>query len=238
MSGGRVEQRGPWVGTLAFRALRVTENVGNEIGSGALPLLSDCLGAGFSFVLGHKGICSRGSESNTDKKQQDRKTSSPGGDSEEMAAYLIDQYGNAILRLGYSFLHNLSDAEDVLQETMLRYLKAKPIFENQAHEKAWLLRVASNISKDKLSYNKVRETDELTEALEAEGRNDLSFVWEAVRLLPVKYREVIHLYYGEGYSTAQIAQILKEKESTVRSNMRRGRQKLKMILKEEYDFYE
>ena len=64
---------------------------------------------------------------------------------------------------------------------------------------------------------------------------DLSFVWEAVKDLPVKYREVIHLFYYEGLSTAQIAAILEQKESTVRSHLMRGREKLRSILKEGYD---
>ncbi len=64
---------------------------------------------------------------------------------------------------------------------------------------------------------------------------DQSFVWEAVKDLPVKYREVIHLFYYEGLSTAQIAAILEQKESTVRSHLMRGREKLRSILKEGYD---
>ena len=84
----------------------------------------------------------------------------------------------------------------------------------------------------------MRATDELSDALAAEEREDLSFVWDAVKSLPVKYREVIHLFYYEGYSTAQIAQMLGRKEVTVRSDLRRGRIRLKEILKEGYDFEE
>lgn len=70
----------------------------------------------------------------------------------------------------------------------------------------------------------------------AEEREDLSFVWEAVKELPDKYREVIHLHYYEGYPTAHIAKILKRNESTIRSDLRRGRERLKEVLKEAYDF--
>ncbi|MGN1250240.1 MAG: RNA polymerase sigma factor [Candidatus Spyradocola sp.] len=79
-------------------------------------------------------------------------------------------------------------------------------------------------------------TDELNEELAAEQREDLSFVWQAVKLLPQNYREVIHLYHHEGLSTAQIAQVLGRNESTVRSDLRRGRLKLRELLKEAYDF--
>ncbi len=152
------------------------------------------------------------------------------------AEHLLNSYGNSILRLAYSYLHNMADAEEILQDTLLQYMKKAPSFESQEHRKAWLLHVASNLSKNKLAYNKIRYTDELNEALVAEEKEDLSFVWAAVKELPDKYREVIHLYYYEGYPTAQIAQILKRNESTIRSDLRRGRDKLKKVLKEAYDF--
>ena len=63
-------------------------------------------------------------------------------------------------------------------------------------------------------------------------------MWEAVRELPVRYREVIHLFYYEGFSTGEIAQILGQKEATVRSRLMRGRGKLREVLKEAYDFEE
>lgn len=152
------------------------------------------------------------------------------------AARLLDSYGNAILRLAYSYLHNMSDAEDIVQETLIRYLRNAPKLENKAHEKAWLLRVAANLSKNRLDYERVRSADELTEALAAEDEENLSFVWEAVKNLPERYRMPIHLFYQEGYSTAEIAKILGRKESTVRSDLRRGRERLKTELKEAYDF--
>lgn len=154
----------------------------------------------------------------------------------ENAARLLDSYGNAILRLAYSYLHNLCDAEDVLQDTLIKYLQNAPKFHNSEHEKAWLLRVAANMSKNRIEYNRIRETDELNETLIAEENEDLSYVWTAVKELPEKYREVIHLFYYEGYPTAQIARILARKESSVRSDLRRGRERLKEILKERYDF--
>ena len=152
------------------------------------------------------------------------------------AARVLDEYGNSILRLAYSYLHNMSDAEDILQETLIQFLKTGPLLENTSHEKAWLLKVAANLSKNRIEYNRIRQTDELEETLAADCREDLSFVWEAVKALPDKYREVIHLFHYEGYSTAQIGKMLNRKEATVRSDLWRGRQKLKDILKEAYDF--
>lgn len=153
----------------------------------------------------------------------------------QRAEALLTRYGSSILRLAYSYLHNMDDAEEILQDTLIQYLKTAPVLEQEAHEKAWLFRVAGNLSKNRIAYNKVRSTDELKESLAAEQREDLSFVWEAVKDLPVKYREVIHLFYYEGLSTAEIAAILEQKESTVRSHLMRGREKLRTILKEGYD---
>ena len=138
--------------------------------------------------------------------------------------------------MAYSYLHNMSDAEEILQETLIRYLTVQPELQGPEHEKAWLLRVVANLSKNRLDYNRLRDTDELEETLVSQEREDLSFLWEAVKQLPDANREVIHLFYYEGYPTAQIAKILNRRESTVRSDLRRGRKRLKKILKEEYDF--
>lgn len=154
----------------------------------------------------------------------------------EQAERMLNDYGNSVLRLAYSYLHNMADAEEVLQDTLIQFLKTGPSLETKKYEKAWLLRVAANLSKNRIKYNTLRQADELMEELTADERDDLSFVWEAVKALPEKYREVIHLFYHEGYQTAQIAKILGMKEATVRSNLARGREKLKTVLKEAYDF--
>lgn len=160
----------------------------------------------------------------------------PRADVNARAAAALDEYGNAILRYAYSFLHNMADAEEVLQDTLLQMLKAAPEFQSAEHEKAWLLRVAGNLSRNRIAYNRVRSADELNEQLVAEGREDLSFVWEAVKQLPERQRAVIHLFYREGYQTRDIARILGRNEATVRSDLRRARERLRTVLKEEYDF--
>lgn len=154
------------------------------------------------------------------------------------AEEILGKYGNSILRYAYTYLHNMSDAEEVLQDTILKCIRTAPVFENERHEKAWLLRVAGNISKNRIEYNALRKTDELNDELVSEEREDLSFVWEAVKSLPANYREAVHLFYHEGYSTKQIAEILGKNEATVRSDLHRGREKLKILLREEYDFEE
>ena len=164
------------------------------------------------------------------------KSSSP----EQRAGELLDAYGNNILRLAYSYVHNMADAEDVLQETLIRYLTTAPELEGPDHEKAWLLRVAANLAKNRLRDAAAHEADELNEELmedelAAEEAEDLSYVWEAVRKLPESQREVIHLYYEEGYSTHEVAEIVGRPDATVRSDLHRAREALRGILKEGYD---
>lgn len=149
---------------------------------------------------------------------------------------VLREQGNAILRFSYSYLHNFPDAEDILQETLIRYLQHAPQFENPAHEKAWLFRVAANLCRNRLRDNAVRNTDELDEMLAAREDSSLKEVWDAVKALESPSREVIHLFYYEGYSAGEISEILGRKESTIRSDLHRGRLKLKEILKEDYDF--
>lgn len=153
-----------------------------------------------------------------------------------IAERYMHEYGNTILRLAYMYVHNMDDAEDILQDTLIKVLEANPKFENENHEKAYLLKTASNIAKNRIKYNKFRNSDELQEELVAEEREDLSFVWEAVKSLPETAREVIHLFYQEGYRTSEIAYIIGRKETTIRSDLKRARERLKIILKEEYDF--
>lgn len=154
----------------------------------------------------------------------------------EKAELALKEYGNSILRMAYSYVHNIQDAEDILQNTLIRYIKCNKDFDSSAYEKAWLLKVAANLSKNKIKYNNVRAYAELDENIPAPQRTDLSFVWEAVKNLPPKYSEVIHLFYQEGYSSKEVANILSKKEATVRSLLKRGREILKTQLKEEYDF--
>ena len=80
----------------------------------------------------------------------------------ERAAVLMDKYGNIILRVAYSYLHNMEDAEDILQDTLIQFLRNNPTFANDSHEKAWLITVASNLSKNKILYLKRRQSDELS----------------------------------------------------------------------------
>ena len=156
----------------------------------------------------------------------------------QQAERLLTDYGNNVLRLAYAYLHNMNDAEEILQDTLIQFLKTAPTLDSPKHEKAWLLRVAANLSKNRIDYNQRRLADELNEELVAKEREDLSFVWEEVKALPINQREAVHLFYYEGYTTAEIGKMLGRRESTVRSDLRRGPARLQGVLKEAYDFGE
>lgn len=157
-------------------------------------------------------------------------------ENERLARHYLDDYGNAMYRLAYSYIHNELDAEEIVQDAIINVLQKKISFEGEAHEKSYLLSTVANLSKNRIKYNQLRETEELSEELTGDNREDLRYIWDAVKQLPDQYREVIHLFYYEGYQAVEISKILGRKEATVRSDLSRGRNLLKTILKEEYDF--
>lgn len=143
----------------------------------------------------------------------------------------LKRHGRQILHLAWSYLHSRDDAEDVLQDTLVQLMKTDPHFESEAHEKAWLLRVAINLCKNRLK-SPWRQHSQLPEDYPADGVPEESLaLLQAVSALPLKYREVIHLFYYEDATTAQIAQLLGKNESTVRSLLSRARDQLRVSLK-------
>lgn len=147
----------------------------------------------------------------------------------------LDCYGDMLLRLAYSYMKNIHDAEDILQDVFVQLMKNINIFESSEHKKSWLITVTRNLCKNKLKSSWFKKRDELVELPYYDNyKND--DVLDAVMKLPLKYREVIHLFYYEDYTTAQIAELINKKESTVRSLLHRGRNILKDVLKEGYDF--
>ncbi|ADL53601.1 RNA polymerase sigma factor [Clostridium cellulovorans] len=154
---------------------------------------------------------------------------------DEIISQDLDYYGNMLFRLAYSYMKNIYDAEDVVQEVFIQLLKNKVTFQNNDHKKNWFICVARNICKNKLKSAWFRNRVELTETPYYDEYKENN-VLKKVMQLPLKYREIIYLYYYEGYTTVEIASIIDKKESTVRSLLSRGRKILRKELKEEYDF--
>ncbi|MBQ7835059.1 MAG: sigma-70 family RNA polymerase sigma factor [Ruminiclostridium sp.] len=125
----------------------------------------------------------------------------------------------------------IENAKDVFGEVffqLLRYLDKGGSFNDENHEKAWLIRVTINCSKVILrTYNSGNSEELILERFSTMPENGYGEVYEAVMKLPQKYRVVIHLFYYEDYSIKEIAEILKIKENTVKSQLSRGRKLLK-----------
>ena len=150
---------------------------------------------------------------------------------------ILDLYGDSLYRLACSYLKNEADAQEFVQDTVIQLLKYDPDFGGDTQkEKGWLMKTASNLSRNRLRSLRSHPSEELDEAFAGTEAEDLRYVWDAVSSLPVKYREVIHLFYQEGYSTKEISTITGRKEATVRSDLHRAREELKEILRESYDF--
>ncbi|HOQ07589.1 MAG TPA: sigma-70 family RNA polymerase sigma factor [Clostridiales bacterium] len=144
----------------------------------------------------------------------------------------VTRHENSLFRAALAIMGNVSDAEDILQETFLRAYEKAPEFASDKHERAWLMKVAVNLCKSKLRSPWHRRRVELTESYPASGPEQHELL-EQVMALPPKYRTVIHLYYYEGYSAKDISELTGQKESTVRSHLARARQKLRSVLEEE-----
>ena len=136
---------------------------------------------------------------------------------------------NKLFRTAIAITGNKSDAEDIVQDAFVKLLDKKPDFESQDHETAWLMRVTINLCKNYLKSYWRKKTVPILESYLAKSEEDKQII-EIISSLPVKYRTVIHLFYYEGYSTKEIAEITNQKESTVREQMTRARRKLKDIL--------
>ena len=154
-------------------------------------------------------------------------------DSQLSAEELVNRYSAMIYRLAYARLGNRYDAEDITQEVMLKYIRANKSFRDDEHRKAWLLKVTVNAVKSFVSsaYNRHREEIEKAENVSYE-MDEPTGVAEAVAQLPEKYRTVIHLFYFEELSVKQIAKITGATEGTVKSQLTRGRDKLRQIMEE------
>lgn len=141
---------------------------------------------------------------------------------------LVDKYSNMIFRICYGVLCNRDDAEDALQDTFLKYLTKSPEFQDEEHEKAWLIKVATNISKNMSIVRYRRKTIDSAELVDMCVTDEDRYVFEAISELPVKYKIVMMLYYIEGYSVKEVSGITSVSEDAVRKRLQKGRELLKL----------
>lgn len=146
----------------------------------------------------------------------------------------VNKYSDTLLRCAYTYCGNLSDAEDIVQEALVKYLKKAPKFENEEHKKAWLLRVTINLSKNLTKSFWHSNKTEISENITDNKANLTKFeIWEDVKRLPPKYRTVLELYYYEGYKIEEIAKITNSRKSTVGDRLAKAKKLLSKIYKEE-----
>ena len=145
----------------------------------------------------------------------------------------VERYGDTVFRLAYSYLKNRADAEDVMQETLLKLYLERKSFQSPEHERHWVVRVAVNECKKLLRSPWRRRTGPLEEAGEPVfDTPEQSELYQHVMGLPPKYRAAVYLYYYEDCSVQEIAAAMGANPSTVQTWLMRARGKLKLILQE------
>ena len=140
------------------------------------------------------------------------------------------RYRNDVYRLAVSYTHSLTDAEDVCQTVFLKMIEARHI--EPGKEKSWLMQVTANECKSLLRSGWWKRTAPLEETLPAAPKEFDSTLQCLLQLDP-KYRVVLYLHYYERFTAKEIAGLLKISTSAVTTRLSRGREQLKVLLKEE-----
>lgn len=156
---------------------------------------------------------------------------------DELGQY-IKLYHGTVYRLALSYVRNTAEAEDICQEAFVKLLDYDGAFATPENCKAWLIRVTVNLSKNFLKSARFTRNIELDDNIRDDVPEEYEELYDAVMALPVKYRSIVHLYYYEGYSVKEIADILKVSASAVTTRMTRARGLLKGILLGEEQSYE
>ena len=148
----------------------------------------------------------------------------------------MEQYADTVRRLCMIHLKSYHDSEDIFQNVFLKYVLSSVKFESEEHEKAWFIRVVINICYDIQKSAWFSRTVAFDEVPECEMKHfHLPFVEEDETLwhvmeLPAAYRNPLYLFYYEDYSIHEIAGVLNEKEGTIKTRLRRGREEVKKML--------
>ncbi|HAV90759.1 RNA polymerase sigma factor [uncultured Eubacterium sp.] len=146
----------------------------------------------------------------------------------------IREYSDLLFRTCFLMLKNRHDVEDVMQETFIKYMTKNPKLDSEAHKRAWLLRVSQNKCKNLLRFHRMHmhvSYENMQENLASKEKIDNEYFEEFMKIsrLDFKYKSVIMLYYAEGYSIEEVADILQISISAVKMRMKRAKEKLKVI---------
>ena len=147
---------------------------------------------------------------------------------------IVENYSDMIFRIAYQYLFNKYDAEDIVQEVFVKLLTKRVIFKDEEHIKSWLIRVTINQC---LDYKKslTKKSTVTIENMEITFKQKEGAILDAIQLLKEDERNVLYLYYYDGYKLKEIAKILKQKQNTINSKLTRARKKLKEIMEVEYE---
>lgn len=152
--------------------------------------------------------------------------------SEADIRHILQTHGDALYRTAFLLLGNQADVQDTLQEVLLRFFEKAPAFSTAEHERAWLLHVTTNCCMDCLRFRKKHTYVDLSLLQEYLAAPEQQSHIEELYALPAKWKSVLILHYFEGYSVAEIAQIMKLSESAVKKRLQRGREALKLAITE------
>ncbi len=157
-----------------------------------------------------------------------------GGDGmskQELERY-ITLYRLTVFRVALNYVKNYEDAEDISQDAFVKLFTCKESFEADENVKAWLIRVAINLSKNHIKKSLRRSGSELPEDIPFEDSRDIA-LYDSIRRLKPEYSGVIYLFYYEGYSVREIAKLCGLTSAAVRTRLSRGRDRLREMLKED-----
>ncbi|MCM3292646.1 sigma-70 family RNA polymerase sigma factor [Paenibacillus sp. MER 180] len=148
-------------------------------------------------------------------------------------AELYQRHVDVVYRLSYIYLKNPADAEDAVQSVFIKLIQSQVVFNDHEHEKAWFLVTTRNYCKDVLKHWwKSRRVDakSLPEISSWNGQEASGKMLARLLSLPEKYKTVLYLYYYETYSIKEISELIGYKESTIQTQLARGRKLLKADL--------
>ena len=129
--------------------------------------------------------------------------------SEKSIEEIYEIYGEMLYKISLVMLKNTHDAEDVVQNVMIKYMTKRTAFNSSEHEKAWLIRVCLNCCKDTLRFLKRSSHENIDDIKTTYPReSETAQVLVGLMNLPNRYRKVLILYYYEGYKCNEIGNIL------------------------------
>lgn len=140
---------------------------------------------------------------------------------------IVDKYGNMLFKICLVILCNEYDAEDAVQETLIKYITKSPTFNDLEHEKAWLITVATNNCKNMRRFKFMHQHMDISN-FQLYSKDEENYgLLDILMRLPYKYKTVLLLYYVEGYKIKEIADILKISVAATKKRLQRGRESIR-----------